>query len=279
MQGEVGESEEAMLFPTTVGEKLRAARQAQGLELSDIAQRTRIPQRHLEAIEGSNFSGLPSITYAMGFAKAYARAVGVDEVAIARELRGQLGGAFERPAPAPVYQASDPARLPPRGLAVFGLIVALLVLAGVGLWYGTSWFRGEPETPDALAPLTDPSPAPLAAPTEAAPAPDTGQVTLTATGEVWMRIYDATDKVLFEKTMLAGETYDVPSDADRPMINIGRPDLVTVTVNGSAVAPLGTAERAIKDVGVSAAALQARGASSGAPPLPVMPDGNGLGVP
>ena len=42
------------------------------------------------------------------------------------------------------------------------------------------------------------------------------------------------------------------------MINVGRPDKLPVTLNGSAVPPLGTGERAIKDVPVGAAALAAR---------------------
>lgn len=66
--------------------------------------------------------------------------------------------------------------------------------------------------------------------------------------------------------MAAGERYDVPPGADGPMINLGRPEAIRVTINGSLVAPLGPAGRAIKDVPVSATALRARGegASTGA---------------
>ena len=51
MQGEP--ADEATLFPRRIGEKLRETRVSQGLELSDIAARTRIPLRHLAAIEQS----------------------------------------------------------------------------------------------------------------------------------------------------------------------------------------------------------------------------------
>ena len=37
--------------PSTPGAKLRAAREAQGLSLQDVATRTRIAQRQLEAVE------------------------------------------------------------------------------------------------------------------------------------------------------------------------------------------------------------------------------------
>jgi hypothetical protein len=46
------------------------------------------------------------------------------------------------------------------------------------------------------------------------------------------------------------------------MINIGRPDKLQVTINGSAVPALGDGKRAIKDVPISAAALQARGTTT-----------------
>ncbi|WP_409456254.1 helix-turn-helix domain-containing protein [Sphingomonas sp. J315] len=58
MDGEPGDTPN--LFPVKVGEKLRDARLAAGLELADIAGRTRVPQRHLAAIEASDYSGLPS---------------------------------------------------------------------------------------------------------------------------------------------------------------------------------------------------------------------------
>jgi transcriptional regulator with XRE-family HTH domain len=247
--------ENPTLFPIRAGERLREARLAQNLELSEVAARTRIPQRHLEAIEDSNYAGLPSITYVVGFAKAYARAIGADEVAIAQTLRGELAQNYERKEPREVYNTEDPPRVPSSGVALAGVFVMLLVLVGVGIWFGTDWFRGS-ATP--AAPVITEE-VPVAVET-AVPAPvPGGQVTLIATDEVWLRIYDATGKSLFEKTMQPGERYDVPADADRPMINVGRPETLQVTLNGSNVAPLGRPGIAIKDVGVSAEALLARG--------------------
>ena len=253
------------LFAKSAGEKLREAREAQGLSLAEIAARTRVPIRHLEAIEASDYGGLPSPTYAVGFAKAYARAVGADEVAIAREVRGM--GERARPAApalaAPVarrldYETRDPTRLPPKGLAAALALVAAVLLGGVAIYYGTGWFRGDGNAVVAV-PQPTPTPAPSA---PAAPAkPAGGQVTLAATDLVWLRVYDASGKTLYEHELQPGERYDVPADADRPMINVGRPDKLVVTVNGSAVAPLGDGKRAIKDVEISAAALLARGAA------------------
>src|ERR1700761_4650118 len=144
MEGEP-EAPEATLFPTTAGEKLRSAREAQGLDLAAIAASTRIPQRHLEAIEKSQYASLPSITYALGFAKAYARAVGADEVAIAKDVRGEIGGGYDQRAQVPVsYDLEEGGRKAPSGVIWVTAIVALLVLIGAGLFYGTNLFRGSP---------------------------------------------------------------------------------------------------------------------------------------
>ncbi|WP_066662100.1 helix-turn-helix domain-containing protein [Sphingomonas sp. CCH9-H8] len=264
MDGEAGETPN--LFPVKVGEKLRDARMAQGLELADIASRTRVPLRHLAAIEASDYSGLPSTTYATGFVKAYARAVGADEVALARELRAETSATFAAREVYTSYDPEDPVREPPSALAWGGAIVAVLLLAAVGLWYGTDLFRG------GTSAVPEPTPTALATP-EATPSPAAtpvsgGQVTLIATQPVWLRIYDAAGTRLYEKEMAAGERYDVPADANGPMINLGRPEAVQVTIDGVTVEPLGRAGVAIKDVAISADALRARG-QPGATPTPV----------
>ncbi|MDH7973801.1 helix-turn-helix domain-containing protein [Sphingomonas sp. AR_OL41] len=249
--------EEATLFPKTAGEKLREAREAQGLSLAEIAARTRIPLRQLEAIENSEFAQLPSITYAVGFAKAYARAVGLDEVTIAREVRG-INETTVRRTEYEAYEINDPSRVPSRGVAMFGAIIALLVLIGAGLWFGTNLFRGQENSPPPLVVPSDAPPPVAAAPT----APVTGQVTLTANDEVWLRVYEADGspkgKTLFENTLKPGDHFEVPATAQNPMINVGRPDKLQVTVNGSVVPALGSGKVAIKDVPISAAALLAR---------------------
>lgn len=251
---------------TNVGTRLRGRREEMGLSLDEIAQRTRVPLRHLHAIEDGNYASLPSITYAMGFAKAYARTIGLDEVELGRELRQELGSTFEeRPEYVP-YEMADPTRVPSRGLAWAGLAVAVLIVLGVAVWFGSAMFRSGPAPAVATAPVPVGPVPPAAVPVPAAAVPASAeQVTLVAKDEVWLRVYDAKNETLLIKTMQPGERYDVPRAADRPMINIGRPDAVTVTINGSEVAPLGPPERAVKDVEISAAALRARGTPAAAP--------------
>jgi cytoskeleton protein RodZ len=261
------------LFPERVGDRLRAARLAAGIDLSDVATKTRVPLRHLQAIEGGDYAALPGSTYCVGFVKAYARVVGVDEEGATNDLRSELRELnLDQRAERIEYQVADATRLPSKTLAWVAAAVALLVLIGFGIWRNSLVSDPDPVTEiaatpadnatveaagaDDLAPLgTTVSPSPEAAPPSVNTA---GQVVLTATSPVWMRIYDAADKVLFEKEMLAGERYIVPADANNPQIRTGRADLISVTIDGKAVAALGPAERTVKNVGVSAMALAAR---------------------
>lgn len=250
--------------PVGAGARLRAAREAQGLDLAEIAVRTRIPQRHLEAIESGDYSGLPSSTYALGFAKAYARAVGEDEVSIAREVRSAMSSLPERSPPPQYYPLEDAGRVPSRGFAWTALIVALLVVIGVGIWYGTDLFRSTTPPEDVLAPVDAPSagnPSNTAVAVAPTPTPIAGgQVTLVATETVWLRVRDGESR-LFEKEMAAGERFDVPQGARAPIARTGRPDHIQVLINGSQAAPLGEGVETV-NVPVSAAALQARGGAA-----------------
>ena len=250
--------------PQHAGETLRAARDAHGLTLAEIAARTRVPIRHLEALEAGDYASLPSPTYAVGFARAYARAAGANEVEIAQLVRADVDRLGPRAPEYVPYETADPARVPSRGVAIVGFGVALAVLVLVGLFYGTDVFRGggftaSPEPRIAAAPVA-PASVPKAAPTPVAATG--GQVRFVATDEVWLRVYDADDKTLYLGTLKPGDHYDVPADANDPMINVGRPDKLQVTLNGAAVPALGTGERAIKDVRVSGAAIAARAAGT-----------------
>ena len=259
---DAGRDTDTTSTPKTVGERLRAAREAKGLSLAEVGARTRVPLRHLEAIETSNFAGLPSATYAVGFVRSYARAVDADEVKLAADTRIEVANTVRtKPAYEP-YEIADPKRSPSRTTVVVatGLGIAVLVLAA--LFFATTLFRRD--ATDAGAPpvvAAVPTVAPSASPTPVSG----GQVRLTANDEVWVRIYDAANTTLKLGTMKPGETFDVPPTATNPMINVGRPDKLTLTLNGSAVAPLGDGSRAIKDVPIGATALAARAAGQ---PLP-----------
>lgn len=77
------------------GAVLRKLRESRGLELSEVAQRTKISQRHLSSIEEERFDELPAPVYIRGFVSQIARIVGVDPSRAAdtymRRFHGALG--------------------------------------------------------------------------------------------------------------------------------------------------------------------------------------------
>ena len=158
--------------PRTVGARLRAAREAQGMSMADLAQRTRVTQRFLEAIEDDRLDLLPSSTYASGFARAMARAVGLDQAEVGRDIRAAIAGGGGPVRTHHIEEIADPARAPSRGLVVVTLGIALaLVVLGI-LYFATGTFRGTGESAPATsqAVAAAPTAQPKAAPTSPPPA-------------------------------------------------------------------------------------------------------------
>ena len=245
----------------TIGERLRAAREKKGITLDEIARQTRIPVRHLEHIERSEWDALPAVTYSVGFARSYAAAVGLDGPAIGQELREELGATRNYNATQTAhYEPADPSRVPPMSIAIVAAVLAALLIAGYLLWRSSAVEEDPAET--AIVDMQEAPQAPQGAPRQAAqpaaPPPATGPVVLTASEEVWLRIYQPTGPKLFEGILQPGQRYEVPANAAAPMILTGRPQALQVTVGGRPIPPLGEPERTISDVSLRPADLVAR---------------------
>jgi cytoskeleton protein RodZ len=254
-----------------IGVRLRDAREARGLSLDEIASRTRIPVRHLQHIESGDWDALPAVTYSIGFVRSYANEIGLDGPALGAELRGQLGSARRAGMVSEYYEPADPARVPPRWLAIAAAAIAILLVVGYLVF--RSGIDDGAGTAQAVAPAAQPvataqnQPQPAAAPQD-----PTGQpVTLSATEEVWLRVSEPGGQKLFEGTLRPGQDYRVPAGARQPQLATGRPHVLRVTVGQTAIPPLGPPERRISGVSLLPADLVARAggvAAPGASPTP-----------
>jgi cytoskeleton protein RodZ len=159
-----------------LGAELREARGKLGWDLAQLAGSLRIRQNYLEAIENGNISDLPGTTYALGFVRAYATALGLPGEDAARRFRAEAEQVHGKPA------LRFPAPVPRRGVPAGALmLLGLLILAGAyGGWYWITAHRATPvETvppiPDRLAAvIAKPAPSPQVAsilPSTAPPAP------------------------------------------------------------------------------------------------------------
>src|SRR5271156_835034 len=74
----------------TIGQKLRSAREAQGLSLVQVYERTKIPLNHLQAVEQGDSDELPEPVFIFGFIKRYAECIGLDGQVLADEFKRQI---------------------------------------------------------------------------------------------------------------------------------------------------------------------------------------------
>lgn len=112
----------------SLGEAFRVARESRGLSLHEVAEITRVRREYLNALEESAWSKLPSRPFAVGYVKAYARALGLDEETAAERFKKESPdtAAPFRP-PVGVEHEEKPRRLP--ALAVAGLVAFAAVVS------------------------------------------------------------------------------------------------------------------------------------------------------
>ena len=155
---------------TGVGEELLRARQACGLEITDIAQQLKFAPRQLEALEQERFDLLPGATIARGMVRNYARLLKLDPEPLIQRMADRLDAPdsnrlaerFSQPVP-----FSDGAR---RATFIYiGLSLGILALVG-GVVYEWRHERTPPqEAAASSAPPLEPRTPPIAA--QPAPAP------------------------------------------------------------------------------------------------------------
>jgi len=233
----------------SAGEQLRAAREEKGLTLEEIAGQTRIPRRHLESLEESDWTKLPAPTYTIGFAKSFATVVGLDRTEIGDKLRTEMGGTRpEYTVASEVFEPADPARTMPRWLvlsAIGGIILVVLVMT----WLNNRSLEqpaGETE-PVANEATTAAQPQ--------APVATQGPVVLAAAEPVWISVYEPGGGKLFEGVLTPGQNFQVPSTATAPMIRTGRPEALRITVGSQAAPAVGPPATTVRDVSLLPADL------------------------
>lgn len=161
-----------------VGDELRAAREAQGRSVAEVAAMLKLGPRQLEALEHSDWLALPGPTFVKGFVRNYARLLGLAPEPLLARLEPALIGpavnlSIPEAVPAPVpYSGNGVAN---RRIVAGGLLALLLALALFALGPDQILHvRGQVETalnrlarseaPAPAAPSTAETPVPVAAP-------------------------------------------------------------------------------------------------------------------
>jgi cytoskeletal protein RodZ len=247
-----------------IGDELRLERQRQNLTLEQITQRTKIPQRSLEAIEAEDFSRLPGIIFARNFVRLYALDLKLDpEVFMVR-----LPGVDVESAPMPVPPAGGGKRVKrdPRLVAAFASVfwVATAIAGGTGAWYYYNNYGRHLITTVSAAPPLKHASAPSVTP--AAPAPTIEQastateagshpveVVITAHDVVWVQV-SADGQTAFVGTLHPNDTRKISAD-DHVKILAGNAGGLDISLNGKALDPIGPKGQ-IRTVQLTAEGLQ-----------------------
>jgi cytoskeleton protein RodZ len=227
------------------GDWLRRQREMREISLRDIADRTKISLRYLQAMEDDRFDLLPAPIFAKGFLREYARYVGLnpDEVVNHYLSVQQQGAAQEEGTKEGIRKDSTlagqrPARPKPVRNWTYGLFLLLAVLVLVGLVAALAWYA-ERRRDD---PAADVTPPPIAAP----PAPETVgaaapldtperpkaplEVTLDLTSACWVEV-SADGKRIVAQEYAQGESESFRAQQS-VQITLGDVGAADIQVNG-----------------------------------------------
>ena len=138
-----------------VGRALAEAREAQGLQIADIAQQLKFMSRQIESLEAERFDALPGPTIARGMVRTYARFLKLDPEPLLARMAGRvdapdatphLAARFNQPVP-----FSDHGR---RSTVVYLALSAVVLAIAGGVFY--EW-RHERVAPQSVAEARTPA--------------------------------------------------------------------------------------------------------------------------
>ncbi len=130
----------AQLEKDGVGSFLRRVREAKDITLRSVSEHTRIRTYYLESIDNSEFHNLPTGPVGLGFVRAYADAVGVDNQAVVASYKREISGGVQLEGyelePAVRTFATHPRRMNRfSSVATFAFVLVFLLAGGGLLWY------------------------------------------------------------------------------------------------------------------------------------------------
>ncbi|MBP1704613.1 MAG: transcriptional regulator, family [Chloroflexi bacterium] len=138
-----------------LGQRLRAAREARGIDLLRAERDTKIRRHYLEALERGDADALPGTVYSTGFLRNYGKYLGLDPADLLAEWHRAVGDTTPAPAslvPVAVEAPSQGFTFSP-GIVVAALLILVLVAFGIYLAVQLTRFV-EPPTVTVTDPAT-----------------------------------------------------------------------------------------------------------------------------
>lgn len=246
-----------------IGARLKAAREASGRSLEDVATQTKVRVSLLDAIERGAVEELPAGPYAVGFVRTYARHVGIDAEAAVNEVRQMISAKnLGVVAASTHYEPADTDRVPPRPLVWIALLIAGVLVAAYLGWRTFAFSAEETEEPVAAsAPVQAPaSAAAPAAPTVTIPAD--AVIRIAARESAYFTLEDADGRTQFDLTLDGGEFYTVRPAQRSLILRTSRPQALRILAGDIELPAIGAPDT-VATIGLDSASLS-RAASNGA---------------
>ena len=133
-------------MPSAPGAQLKAAREAAGLSLDQVAQQLKLAPRQVKALEEENFGVLPGRTFTRGFLRNYARLLNLDPDLLVAHLPDAAHAPSLEP-PALHSTGTTMAELPTAHAHAPSLgrwLIPLVLIACIVAAAGFEWYRGRP---------------------------------------------------------------------------------------------------------------------------------------
>jgi cytoskeleton protein RodZ len=222
-------------MPIGIGETLREARVAAGMELDDAERTLRIRVRYLDALENEEWDVLPAEAYIKAFLHTYADFLGLDGAALVDEYERRAAPQepdrpMERPFEPPRPAVGNPfwRRVGWSAIAVAGALAALFIVLGIT---GGSGDTGNGHKHRASRHGDSKS---TSTTTTTTTTPTDASVSLTPTGTVWVCLVDQSGKPLVNgETLSAGDSRG-PFKSRELKLTVGNGE-INIDLNGKAV--------------------------------------------
>ncbi|MFA6379672.1 MAG: RodZ domain-containing protein [Acidithiobacillus sp.] len=254
-----------MTTENETSQDLRAAREAHGWSLRQVAERMHITEAQVKGLEEGDYTALPGAAFARGFLKNYARLLGLDPEPLLKTYDASNEGSGLHPSETVLPTSEGPLLDYSRRVLIFSVLIVIGVIAVAWWVWSHQQVQGLPAT--AVSPMVAKHPAasakvvtmapgvsaaapvpaignPPAAPDRpVAPVPATRSaavatgpgLTFQFSADCWVQVKDSSGKTLLAVLGHRGDVLRVDSGTPPYNVLVGKASAITISYDDKPV--------------------------------------------
>lgn len=224
-----------------LGARLREQRRALGMSLDEASAQSGVRAEFLNALERHDLEALPTVGYGLGYVRAYARTLGLDEAQSVADFKRDSAvptHLFRRNMPH--FVPTREVRLPRGSVPALGVIAAVIML---GAWYGVQLDTVASPSPVVTAPF-DPD-------ATQAPQPTADNIlTLRTTAPSWVSIRDSRNRLIANRVFVTGDSWQMEVGQSYT-VDVRDGGAVEILIGDRALGPVGQPGEPVRDLNLS----------------------------